>query len=124
MRTIVLAVTLGAVGCADVEPAPADSAFAAEGLYVDLATKQLASDAIAVAPRYPLWSDGAVKQRWVRLPAGGTIDTADMDHWRLPVGAKVWKESRISPMLGWFARLTISQASRWSLICLPQASAS
>jgi hypothetical protein len=98
MRTVVFAVACGAVGCASDapssggQPPPPDDTFAAEGLYVDIAAKQLAPDAIALAPRYPLWSDGAVKQRWLRLPAGGTIDTSDMDHWRLPAGTKLYKE--------------------------------
>ena len=38
--------------------------------------------------------------------------------------ASVWKESRIRPTAGWSARRTISQASRWSETCRPQASAS
>jgi hypothetical protein len=44
------------------------------------------------APQYPLWSDGAVKSRWVRLPEGATIDVADLDAWRFPPGTTFWKE--------------------------------
>ena len=44
------------------------------------------------APQYPLWSDGAAKSRWIRLPAGATIDTKDPDHWDFPVGTRFWKE--------------------------------
>jgi hypothetical protein len=43
-------------------------------------------------PKYPLWSDGAVKHRWVQLPAGAQIDTSNMDAWRYPVGTKLWKQ--------------------------------
>lgn len=62
------------------------------GLYLDIADKTLAPDLIAFAPAYPLWSDGAEKQRWLRLPAGAQIDSRDMDHWQFPVGTLAWKE--------------------------------
>ena len=44
------------------------------------------------SPQYPLWSDGARKARWVRLPAGATIDARDIDRWDFPVGTQFWKE--------------------------------
>lgn len=44
------------------------------------------------SPQYPLWSDGAVKSRWIRLPAGRTIDASDDGAWGFPVGTKLWKE--------------------------------
>lgn len=43
-------------------------------------------------PAYPLWSDGAVKRRWIKLPPNARVDTTDMDHWKLPKGTKLWKE--------------------------------
>jgi hypothetical protein len=43
-------------------------------------------------PRHELWSDGASKQRWIALPPGLPIDTADMDAWVFPVGTRLWKE--------------------------------
>ena len=46
----------------------------------------------AFAPQYPLWSDGASKRRWVRLPEGSTIDTSNVDAWEFPVGTRFWKE--------------------------------
>ena len=75
----------------DADPTPY---LSQTGLYADIATKALASDLIDLTPRYPLWSDGAVKRRWLRLPPGTTIDTSDMDHWTLPVGAQLFKEFR------------------------------
>jgi len=62
------------------------------GLYTDTAQKVLAVDALAFRPAFPLWSDGAAKERWVRLPPNTTIDTTDPDHWILPVGAQLFKE--------------------------------
>lgn len=43
-------------------------------------------------PQYPLWTDGAAKSRWVRLPEGAKIDVSDLDAWRLPPGTTFWKE--------------------------------
>lgn len=44
------------------------------------------------APQYPLWSDGAAKRRWIRLPEGTRIDVSDVDAWRWPAGTTFWKE--------------------------------
>jgi hypothetical protein len=44
------------------------------------------------SPQYPLWSDGATKQRWVWLPRGKTIDASDAEAWRFPVGTRFWKQ--------------------------------
>jgi cytochrome c553 len=44
------------------------------------------------SPQYPLWSDGAGKSRWVRLPEGAAIDVRDVDRWDFPVGTRFWKE--------------------------------
>lgn len=43
-------------------------------------------------PQYPLWTDGADKARWIRLPDGMPIDTSDLDAWKFPAGTTVWKE--------------------------------
>jgi hypothetical protein len=62
------------------------------GLYVDLAAKQLAPDLFEFEPTYTLWSDGADKRRWLRLPRGERIDSSDPDHWTFPVGTMLFKE--------------------------------
>jgi hypothetical protein len=49
----------------------------------------------AYRPSFALWSDGASKRRWIRLPPGDTIDTTDVDSWRFPVGTELWKEFSI-----------------------------
>lgn len=46
----------------------------------------------AFAPQYPLWSDGAVKARWIYLPPGTAIDASDSAEWAFPVGVRFWKE--------------------------------
>jgi hypothetical protein len=62
------------------------------GLYSDLATLQVDPKHIAFSPQYPLWSDGAVKRRWISLPPGAAIDGSDPDAWSFPVGTRFWKE--------------------------------
>jgi hypothetical protein len=47
---------------------------------------------VPFAPQYPLWTDGAAKRRWVRLPEGSAIDATDPDAWQFPVGTRFWKE--------------------------------
>lgn len=61
------------------------------GLYADLAGRTLAPGVLPISPRYPLWSDGSDKERFLLLPPGQVIDTADMDGWRFPVGTRAWK---------------------------------
>jgi hypothetical protein len=43
-------------------------------------------------PRFPLWSDGAAKRRWVYLPEGAQIDTSNMEYWSYPPGTRLYKE--------------------------------
>lgn len=62
------------------------------GLYADLERGQLACGLSEYAPAYELWSDGAVKRRWVSMPAGTSVDTRDPDGFVYPVGTEFWKE--------------------------------
>ena len=62
------------------------------GLYSNAATLKIDSRNRTFSPQYPLWSDGASKRRWVRLPDGSKINVADLAKWELPVGTKFWKE--------------------------------
>ena len=52
----------------------------------------VAEDILVFQPAHQLWSDAAEKRRWIRLPPGSQIDTAEMDHWQFPVGTKLWKQ--------------------------------
>ncbi|MCG2583781.1 hypothetical protein [Massilia sp. TS11] len=47
---------------------------------------------IAYRPQYPLWTDGADKQRWLALPKGGFIDARQIDAWSFPAGTRLWKQ--------------------------------
>ena len=53
-----------------------------------------APGALAFAPQYPLWTDGADKERWMRLPRGQAIDASDPDAWQFPPGTQLWKSFR------------------------------
>ena len=64
--------------------------LAQTGLYADWASKTVAADVLAFSPQYPLWSDGATKQRWIYLPSA--IDASDADRWQFPVGTRIWKQ--------------------------------
>jgi hypothetical protein len=48
--------------------------------------------ALPFAPQYPLWSDGADKQRWIALPPGTAIDASNPDAWVFPIGTRLWKQ--------------------------------
>ncbi|HVY29318.1 MAG TPA: hypothetical protein VHB79_22320 [Polyangiaceae bacterium] len=52
---------------------------------------KISSQVHTFVPSYPLWADGATKQRYAYIPKCETIDTSDMDHWKFPVGTTFWK---------------------------------
>jgi cytochrome c553 len=65
------------------------------------------------SPQYPLWSDGAVKRRWVYLPPNVAINVGEDDEWEFPVGTRFWKEfgfngKKVETRLLWRA-----SAERW-----------
>ncbi len=77
-------------GQAGLQPFP--SSLGSTGLYSDFANKRVDPANLHYSPQYPLWSDGASKRRWIRLPPGTAIDASDPDVWLFPAGTKIWKE--------------------------------
>ena len=77
---------------AAIDPASPPQTLAATGLYCDADQLTLAPGVSPFRPKYELWSDGAVKTRWVSLPPGTQIDASNPDHWSFPVGTRFWKE--------------------------------
>ena len=78
------------------------------GLYV-AGTTTLDVRNRSFSPQYPLWTDGAAKRRWIRLPEGTAIDARDDERWGFPVGTKFWKElqfggRRVETRFMWKAR--------------------
>jgi hypothetical protein len=62
----------------------------------DLATPlTIATNVKTFVPSYPLWADGAEKQRYIYVPGCATIDTHLMDHWDFPVGTRIWKTFKV-----------------------------
>jgi hypothetical protein len=78
-------------GAARAEPTP-PARLADTGLYADPASRAPGPGVRPYSPQYPLWTDGAAKRRWIRLPPGTAIDASDPDSWRFPVGTRLWKE--------------------------------
>jgi hypothetical protein len=71
---------------------PAETQLSRTGLYSDIRSRALAAGVAEFEPRYPLWSDGAEKRRFIYLPPNGQIDTANPDRWNFPQGTRLWKE--------------------------------
>src|SRR5688572_27338219 len=81
---------LGLVLGSPAARAQAPGSLAETGLYRDGGTEVRAEN-LSFAPQYPLWSDGARKRRWIRLPAGTSVDASGAE-WRFPAGTRLWKE--------------------------------
>lgn len=65
------------------------------GLYADWASRTVAPANLSFSPQYPLWTDGAVKRRWIQIPRGTYVDASDPDSWEFPFGTRLWKEFRV-----------------------------
>ena len=81
------AISLGA----HASPAPLPPRLHDTGLYVG-GTLQVRPENRAFTPQYALWSDGAIKRRWIQVPAGSFIDATQPQAWQFPPGTKLWKE--------------------------------
>lgn len=93
MRRVVLSLLLCA--CSPYDLPPASRHELPQRLSELRGYTDLRSGAVGLRPYRPsfaLWSDGASKRRWIRLPEGEAIDTSDLDAWRFPVGTELWKE--------------------------------
>ena len=66
------------------------------------------------SPQYPLWTDGATKVRWIRLPDGARIDARTPDAWIFPVGTTFWKEFSFAGRKVETRMLRRVSAARWS----------
>lgn len=70
------------------------------GLYIPGSCSVLSTGVERFTPRYPLWSDGAEKDRFVYLPPGTSIDASNPDAWRFPIGTTFWKHFSREPTAG------------------------
>lgn len=87
-----LVALMGATGLSQAQAPVAPRLLSQTGLYAGEGTRVVDDRNRPFAPQYPLWSDGAGKRRWVRLPQGATIDARNADRWDFPVGTRFWKE--------------------------------
>jgi mono/diheme cytochrome c family protein len=62
------------------------------GLYLPGRPLKVDPKNVRYEPRYALWTDGARKTRYIRLPEGTTVDARDPNHLRFPIGTRFWKE--------------------------------
>jgi len=85
------------------------------GLYADIEHDTLADGVLEYHPAYELWSDGATKRRWVKLPAGATIDTTDMDFWEYPEGTQLFKEFTVGATRV-ETRMLHKQKAGWAMV--------
>lgn len=73
-------------------PVKAPERLSETGLYDGgAAAGRIADGNLPFEPQYPLWTDGAEKARWIRLPKGTRIYAKDSGYWVFPVGTKFWK---------------------------------
>ncbi len=101
LGVMILAVTAGCDSGPDFRDCSAEDigatatlpkTLSAAGLYSDITAGAVAAEVVEFTPRFPLWTDGAKKRRWLRLPAGGKVDTSQKDDWDFPVGTQFYKE--------------------------------
>lgn len=82
------------------------------GLYSEPATHRVDERNLRYSPQYPLWSDGAVKSRWIFLPPGDRRALADRGRRQDPRGAG-------QPM----GIRSLFTESHWAKVCRPGWSA-
>lgn len=115
MKRLFVAAALACVPLAGVahspEPWTPAPTLRETGLYDDWDAKRVGPRKLAFSPQYPLWTDGAIKTRWVELPEGSHIDGSNPDVWTFPVGTKFWKEFRFARRAE--TRLIEHTASGW-----------
>jgi hypothetical protein len=68
------------------------------GLYVEHSCERLADGVRPYRPLYELWSDGALKERFIYLPPDTQIDVAYPDRWTFPVGTRLYKTFHVDDL--------------------------
>ncbi|HTE53385.1 MAG TPA: Ig-like domain-containing protein [Kofleriaceae bacterium] len=81
---------------ADAPPAT----LAGTGCYADVAAHQLAPGLVPFSVNSPLWSDGALKRRFLLVPDGQSATAPAEGSWQVPVGTIVVKEFWLETLAG------------------------
>lgn len=96
LQAIAASLFLAAAVSASHIPSAPPRLLSETGLYIGRGTREIDPRNRPFSPQYPLWSDGAEKSRWIRLPEGATIDASNVDRWDFPEGTRFWKEFRFN----------------------------
>ena len=92
MVVVAAALAFGAAPVSRSQEAPLPARLADTGLFEPGSAIEIQAGNLPFSPQYPLWSDGATKRRWLRLPPGTFIDATRPDAWEFPAGTRLWKE--------------------------------
>ena len=96
LQAVAASLFLAAAVSASHIPSAPPRLLSETGLYAGRGTSEIDPRNRPFSPQYPLWSDGAEKSRWIRLPEGATIDVSNVDRWDFPEGTRFWKEFRFN----------------------------
>ncbi|MEZ4330665.1 MAG: PQQ-dependent sugar dehydrogenase [Myxococcota bacterium] len=98
-------------------PGDFPATLSATGLFTDVVTLAPAPGLIEYDVSAPLWSDGAVKRRWMALPDEGRIAFHARDAWDFPVGTVFVKHFELPRPGGGVRRVEtrvfLRQVERW-----------
>lgn len=61
-------------------------------LFTNIHHQTVTPEVFAFTPKYPLYTDGMDKRRWIYLPNGAQIDNTNIDKWIFPQGTVLWKQ--------------------------------
>jgi uncharacterized repeat protein (TIGR03806 family) len=61
------------------------------GVFASLETLETVPGIIPFSVQAPLWSDGAIKQRWIAVPSGAQIGFSENESWAFPEGTVLVK---------------------------------
>jgi uncharacterized repeat protein (TIGR03806 family) len=81
-------------------PAEFPDTLSATGCFSDLASLTPAAGVLPYSPRAELWSDGAIKHRWVALPPGEKATYTHENCWEMPVGTTFVKHFEVQTIAG------------------------
>lgn len=73
-------------------PVDPPARLADTGCYADVAGHQVAPQLVPFSINSPLWSDGALKRRFLLVPDGAAVNATQQGAWQMPVGTIVVKE--------------------------------
>jgi len=61
-------------------------------LFEDMNHQKIYSEYMKFTPKYPLFTDGMEKRRWIFIPGNKKIGVSDVDNWNFPAGTILFKE--------------------------------